>query len=387
MADDETCTCDQPQTNPITPCPVHPHAWKRGKMHGREVSRDELPESLRELYDREHEAPSDEVGAPVPTPLVPELGIYGVEGSQPMGERRNDDTATARMERKEAITAMCNEEIVAAGQSPSAHVERVGDFANYYSTRPSFTLEQLRGSWRAMYPALGTPGAPNYLRGGDVGVDAEQFDKALDEAGLEDRDGRIVPKRHAVSILDYPGQPQKTRIVVDGVEQRDLIRYEIVHAVGDVAGVLALYRRSTAPMEIAGEFEIVEKIADEARRNVHRGAVNAFAITEEPEVKGDSLASIIRDAKRYRALRVEYERHDAIDIERPKDETLDDFADELRMHGLNSGEVPFPPGGEDAPVLREWFDENPARDTYGDASKATRPDEAQDSVDRGQVER
>lgn len=42
-----TCICDQPMTQPVTPCPVHPHAWKRAKMHGREVSTAEFYSRLR----------------------------------------------------------------------------------------------------------------------------------------------------------------------------------------------------------------------------------------------------------------------------------------------------------------------------------------------------
>lgn len=211
--------------------------------------------------------------------------------------------------------------------------------------------------------------------GGDVGVDPAQFDKYLAEAGLEDVGGRIVPKHKRVSIRQKtPGDHTSMQIVVDGVEQSDVVRYEFVHAIGthgEGMPILTLYRLASGVNEIEGEYEIVERVANEARRNVHRAAINAFAITEEPEVERSPLADLIRDAKRYRALRNEYERHGFIDISKGSDgeEPLDAYADECRYHGVNASEVPFPAGGDDSPALQEWFATNPARDQYGSGAQ------------------
>jgi hypothetical protein len=220
--------------------------------------------------------------------------------------------------------------------------------------------------------------------GGDVGVNPAQFDKYLAEAGLEERGGRIVPKHKRVSIRQKtPGDHASMEITVDGVEQSDVVRYEFVHAIGtrgEGMPILTLYRLAIGVNEIEGEYEIVERVANEARRNVHRAAINAFAITEEPEVNGDSLAAIIRDAKRYRAIRclvnqeaeaVKFETAQVSEI-RPWDGAqLDVIADELRLGHINSGQIPLDPGNDDSPALRQWFEENPARDQFGDASKAT----------------
>lgn len=202
------------------------------------------------------------------------------------------------------------------------------------------------------------PVEPESLRG-----EVFSLSRQLDAAAQQDAAVRDMMAKHSahefvhtVRIVDNP-QRGTFQVTLDGVPQVDVVRYEIVHAVGDPRGVLMLYRGIDYPTEIAGEFEIVDKVANEARRNVHNAAINAFAISEQPpEITGDSLAAILRDAKRYRAIRNEYERHEFLDIKKDAaSETLDSFADELRALGLNAEEMPFPPGGDDAPALHEWY--------------------------------
>lgn len=171
-----------------------------------------------------------------------------------------------------------------------------------------------------------------------------------------------MPTTHEVEILDHPstGIPL---VIVDGVKQHDIVRYEITRAIGARAGVLSLYRAVTRPVEISGEFELVERVVGDARRNLHDAAIVAFAITDDPEVTRNPLADILRDAKRYRALR-------AANYYTTDGEQIDTIADEIRLVLINEDRVPCEPGGEDASAIRQRYAEMPPRDQYGDASDA-----------------
>lgn len=152
----------------------------------------------------------------------------------------------------------------------------------------------------------------------------------------------IEAPSHRVRITG-DGDPASTAIYVDGIEQHDVIRFEVIQTAEEIP-LLALYRLLPHSFEIDQAMEITEHLADEARRNLHSAVVNSFGLRDD-EIGSTLLYAVMEDAARYRALRAESERTDQMEFVVKSGAALDEIADEIRDALKRDGCWPLDPGG------------------------------------------
>lgn len=121
------------------------------------------------------------------------------------------------------------------------------------------------------------------------------------------------------------GPPSDTTIVIDGIVQRDVAEFALRHKVpgdrGDELPTLEL-TRVLVPLvhediEIEGLANVVERFEDESRKAAerHEIALQSFWLHERGDKTLDTLADIVRDAKRFRAIAAALAEGNAIVVE------------------------------------------------------------------------